>query len=764
MEYLLSEKPSLKERITDFFTGASKKYAFESQLSSAAQKWLKQYKKLFDRVAEKNKSTASLVNATERVAYTAYELGRKSSENGESNLNSLSNNGIINTSKSEAKNESGESIHLRNGGKRDGGKDTQGQVSRMEGGSGQTESRRKAAKVADSEAARLVNEGREVKVADLGILGGSTEQTVRLVDKENETSSMKEARKRAEERGLKVTFFVGDNLVIKDKSGEWISARAYIKGDHVFVRADHPLYTADQLMRHELGHDMIAKGEVDIEAVRERLEETVGKDKIDEVAEHYADAYAGSGLSAEAIWEECICDSLGDMNIFAGNKAVGTFLDQMLPEIKKSASESKSPTQTRGSPDGKASRETYTKAQYNNFGWVRANEVVSKGYWNNFTRNFAEAINNKNFDRISDIGEYMIEVYDESLSESQQIIDHIVFAKGNLRNPKITRIIQINLQNETKLSDEREFVYALEREGLRTEADDILKIYTSANARSASSWNEFSGSNAQDLNKLGTERGRGSKAASRVKEYIFEVEESEVSGKASRALDSQYSSPEEAKASGKASRELDTEYLDAVNRGDMETAQRMVDEAAKEAGYKNLFYHGSKRGGGFTVFKDWQYFTENKQYAERYTERDNKGSLYTTYVKLDNPFDTRKAKDKKLFESIRQEYGLSEIQDTGLPDWTDGYDISDYIDENELDYDGIILDEGGDFVDGKPVSRGFSYVVRKSAQIKSADPVTYDDDGNVIPLSERFNTKNSDIRFSLMDSTETSRDLVAMQR
>ena len=66
MEYLLSEKPSLKERITDFFTGASKKYAFESQLSSAAQKWLKQYKKLFDRVAEKNKSTASLVNATER--------------------------------------------------------------------------------------------------------------------------------------------------------------------------------------------------------------------------------------------------------------------------------------------------------------------------------------------------------------------------------------------------------------------------------------------------------------------------------------------------------------------------------------------------------------------------------------------------------------------------------------------------------------------------------------------------------------------------
>ena len=34
-------------------------------------------------------------------------------------------------------------------------------------------------------------------------------------------------------------------------------------------------------------------------------------------------------------------------------------------------------------------------------------------------------------------------------------------------------------------------------------------------------------------------------------------------------------------------------------------------------------------------------------------------------------------------------------------------------------------------------------------QIKSADPVTYDDNGNVIPLSQRFNHRNSDVRFSI---------------
>ncbi len=201
----------------------------------------------------------------------------------------------------------------------------------------------------------------------------------------------------------------------------------------------------------------------------------------------------------------------------------------------------------------------------------------------------------------------------------------------------------------------------------------------------------------------------------------------------------------------------DKKYLEAVKKGDMQTAQRMVDEAAKKAGYDKLFYHGAKKGGGFTEFRDWSYFTENKQYAERYADRNKKESLYTTYVKLEKPFDTRIKADRVIFNDIRQEYGLSEIQDSGLPDWTDGYDISDYIDESGLDYDGIILDEGGDMVNGKPISRGLSYVVRKSAQIKSADPVTYDNDGNIIPLSERFNPENDDIRYALpLDSENYS--------
>lgn len=109
--------------------------------------------------------------------------------------------------------------------------------------------------------------------------------------------------------------------------------------------------------------------------------------------------------------------------------------------------------------------------------------------------------------------------------------------------------------------------------------------------------------------------------------------------------------------------ERDREYMEAVNSGNTAKAQRMVDEAARQAGYTKLFYHGSKKGGGFTVFKDWQYFTENKDYAKRYTQRDNPGSLYTVYAKMEHPFDTRDAEAAEIFANARQELGLGEIQE-----------------------------------------------------------------------------------------------------
>lgn len=213
----------------------------------------------------------------------------------------------------------------------------------------------------------------------------------------------------------------------------------------------------------------------------------------------------------------------------------------------------------------------------------------------------------------------------------------------------------------------------------------------------------------------------------------------------------------------------DEDYMAAANSGDVATAQRMVDEAAKAEGYTKKVYHGTPTGG-FTVFRGWSYFTENKAYADRYNHASAssiRGSYETTtpqtyelYMNPGKVFDTRKAREKKLYNEARMEYGMGELTETdsGLPDWTNGGDLVDFIEERELDYDTIMLDEGADGGYGEEVvKRGISYLTR-SNNVKSADPIVYDNNGNVIPLSERFNKKNPDIRFSMREPVEVRAD------
>ena len=53
-DYILSEEPSLKDRVIAFFKGAPKRYSFAPEMDAAAKKWIQEYKKLFDQVAARN--------------------------------------------------------------------------------------------------------------------------------------------------------------------------------------------------------------------------------------------------------------------------------------------------------------------------------------------------------------------------------------------------------------------------------------------------------------------------------------------------------------------------------------------------------------------------------------------------------------------------------------------------------------------------------------------------------------------------------------
>lgn len=69
-----------------------------------------------------------------------------------------------------------------------------------------------------------------------------------------------------------------------------------------------------------------------------------------------------------------------------------------------------------------------------------------------------------------------------------------------------------------------------------------------------------------------------------------------------------------------------------------------------------------------------------------------------------------------------------------------------------------IVDKG-DVTDGGGESTVYAFL--RQGALKSADPVTYDDNGKVIPLSQRFNADIADIRYDLADDSADAESLKA---
>lgn len=199
----------------------------------------------------------------------------------------------------------------------------------------------------------------------------------------------------------------------------------------------------------------------------------------------------------------------------------------------------------------------------------------------------------------------------------------------------------------------------------------------------------------------------------------------------------------------------DKEYLSAVNNADLKTAQRLVDEVAQKSGYTIKAYHGTLAenftefkksfiGSRFSFDEKGFFFIDRKSIAEDYARSEfdssKKGHVLETYLKVDKPLlvDSQYAFKEGLGKIFR---------DNDAIDVWDNY--SDFLLEeaDKKGADGIIIDDG--------LSK--MIVVFDSNQIKSSEAVTYDDKGNVIPLSERFNNQQNDIRYSLKEDSEGKR-------
>lgn len=632
-------------------------------------------------------------------------------------------------------------VRLHNVEERINGQNTEGQIRGVETGTGENVAGGSQKEQGGAGAA-------QIKAGEKVSYKGKQQKGVYYTAED--TEDMKKGRKLAESYGYKVTYFVGGN--IRYAGGEFRGVVDTAKKT-VMVRADHPDYTAEQIMRHEMGHAAFENGDLSIDEAREMLLDEFTADEINELIEIYNSEYGGI-LSAEEAFEEICCDALGRMNIFEGTDLNSKSYGKAQDTVRKYAAE-RTGSKGRAPPKGGEmySREVNGKK----IAWIENNPLSLKDL--------------TNYKKVAAyIADHIGEVYTILESGSKVYIGENLpseytqseYTRALLRKSPKT----LTAKNKAIGSFGEMIEIATNRRWEKTKhiANKDAKYgvyrYSTAFAFPVKQNNKITNIKSFDAELVILNSSDG-------KKYLYDIvnikentadeldlmKRDQIGGQdapARRGASKNSIRSSSENVNEKFSREpvSDSAYMKAVERGDTESAQRMVDEAAKKAGYTVKMYHGSKRGGGFTVFRDWSYFTKSKKYAQRYTESGNDKSLYSAYVKIENAFDTRKAADRYLFDEIRQEYGMGEIQDSGLPDWTDGYDIADYIDENGLNYDAIILDEGGDLVDGKPISRGLSYVIRNSNNIKSAEPITYDNNGNVIPLSERFKDNNPDIRYS----------------
>ena len=97
--------------------------------------------------------------------------------------------------------------------------------------------------------------------------------------------------------------------------------------------------------------------------------------------------------------------------------------------------------------------------------------------------------------------------------KKEGVKNKIVFAKGEIESPEITRIVKIAKYNETQLDEVRRDLYETERAGIQQQTEGIFKVYTRFDFKS---YGNAGGGLRQGQgynNQLGTNRGTGGRTS-----------------------------------------------------------------------------------------------------------------------------------------------------------------------------------------------------------------------------------------------------------
>lgn len=198
-------------------------------------------------------------------------------------------------------------VHLRDSGQRLNGQNTEGQIPSVERGAVEA--------YAGTDSGRQSGYSATQGKAGQKVVYNGVEQENVYYSGED-TESMKKGRELARSYGYNVQYFEGGN--IKDSGGEF-RGMVDTESKTVMVRSDHPDISAEQIMRHEMGHAAIAQGDISLDELRGAMLSDLSEKELSSAVEVYRHAYGDTISEAEAFEEMC-CDALGKINIFAGTE------------------------------------------------------------------------------------------------------------------------------------------------------------------------------------------------------------------------------------------------------------------------------------------------------------------------------------------------------------------------------------------------------------------------------------------------------------
>lgn len=320
-----------------------------------------------------NKESLTKVPVLNRAqAEIAYNMGASTTQAAVDNaavqsdsVSTQGNNQVSNAVNNTIQEVSNNGVRLRDSSQRLNGQNTEGQIPSVERGTveayaGTDSGRQSGYSAAQGKAGQKV------------VYNGVEQENVYYSGED--TESMKKGRELARSYGYNVTYFEGGN--IKDSGGEF-RGMVDTESKTVMVRSDHPDISAEQIMRHEMGHAAIAQGDISLDELRSAMLSDLSEKELNSAVEVYRHAYGDTISEAEAFEEMC-CDALGKINIFAGTEHDSAGYGKVQESFRKHTAE----TANKGRAPPKNSTMYSREVNGKKIAWIENNPLSLKDLTN----------------------------------------------------------------------------------------------------------------------------------------------------------------------------------------------------------------------------------------------------------------------------------------------------------------------------------------------------------------------------------------------